>query len=470
MLIVLFVLLLEAITNFGNPTLVILMFMTVFFSLIINIKKNFKYFILFFLISYDNSRFSSEFVVQAIASIYTIPSFNMLVTIIASCVLLLIYMLKGKVLVAKDMKALVYFNLFILCMGLICGLSYSISYPRIAIQDASYFINPMVFMLATYLIYKDDHKHFHVFLNSIVLAISIKLIILLFLFFTGNGEVVGSMVKVTGDSGKSLFGLYATVFILLFAKNTSVYRFAYLFMFLVSILLLFSAASRSSMLFIVIALGIALFFLDETKTKKVKYISFSVIGIFFSILSIELIHPNAINNILWKLTTFNEIDIYAEKHRSLSALTRYIEILNIYYQHLADNTLFLGAGFGSYFTDSHVPFPYTLYGTDSYRDEWIDNRTFFKPHTTPIFFFLKIGLGGVFIYYFVYIKVVFKLREYLPSIKNNIEYCFALAIMSNILLLITKNFSSKMQIALGIFMAIALIILRQQRIKNNGIN
>jgi len=465
--IILFVLIVEFITNFGHDILVAILFIAIFALMIFNTKKYFRFFILLFLFSDDMSRFSSHSTLGSITSIYTIPSFNMLITVFSLLTLLLIYTYHRKLFVAKEMKSLFYFNIFILCAGTVCGLSYIILYPRIAVQDASYFINPLVFMLATYLIYKDDHKYFKIFLSSIILAAAVKFLILLFLFITGNGEVVGSMVKVTGDSGKSLIGLYATVFLLLFIRTRKINRFIYLFMFLVSILLIFSIASRSSMLFILISLATAIYLLDASKIKQIAYILFSVIGLYASIVAIELLHPNAINNVLWKLGSFGEIDIHAGKYSSLSAVTRYIEVLNIFFQHLDEGTIIQGAGFGSYFTDNNVPFPFSLYDTDSYRDEWIYNRTFFKPHTTPIFLFLKIGLGGVFLYYFVYMKVFLKLKKHLPLISNGLEYSFAVAILSNILLVITKNYSSKMQIATGIFMAIAFLILRPRGFERN---
>ena len=96
--------------------------------------------------------------------------------------------------------------------------------------------------------------------------------------------------------------------------------------------------------------------------KNFFYFNFSLFIIFFSIILINYIHPDALNNILWKLNSFFEIDINALTFTSLSAVTRYIETLNIFINILTNILLLLGSGFGSYFTDIYIPFHFNLYG------------------------------------------------------------------------------------------------------------
>lgn len=223
------------------------------------------------------------------------------------------------------------------------------------------------------------------------------------------------------------------------------------------------------MFFIVISLLLLLSIIKISNLKRYTYLGFTFFGFFIIVIVIENIHPGAMINVLWKLNSTKEIDINASSHSSLSALIRYIELLNIYYMHIENLTIFFGSGFGSYFVDSYVRFPFNLFGIHAYRDEWILNRTFFKPHTTPIFLFLKVGMVGVAYYYGVFVKLFFIAKKKLTNKKISLEYVFTMAILPNIFLIITKNYSSKMQIALGVFIDILFLIINPKNIDENQI-
>jgi len=475
--IILFVLLIEIITNYGNNFLVFFLLLVTLLMVLSNVKKNFKYLILIFLISDDQSRFLTDAISNPVYSIYTIPNLSMVLTIILFIFSFYIYFIRRKI-IFRELTLLINFFKFIVCVGLFFGIFNLFNYTRIVIQDLSYFINTFTFLIITYHIYSFEFKsqeqsvlrnYFRELLSSIITAISVKYLILLILFILGNGEIVGNMVKVTGESGKSLSPLYASIFLLLYIFNKNKERFLYLFMFLVSILITLSVASRSTLVLGVISLLIVILISNISTFKKQYFIVYSVLGLGLIIFVIESFQPGAMSNVLWKLGSINEIDLNARKHSSLSALTRAIEVLNIYYMHIENYTMVFGSGFGSYFVDTYVPFPFDLYGKHAYKDEWIMNRTFFKPHTTPIFLFLKIGLGGLIYYYGVYIKIYINLIKKIKLIPISIEYCFALAILPNMFIIITKNFSSKMQIALGIYMAILFLSTKiyERRNKQN---
>ena len=466
--------LIEIITNYGNNFLAFFLFLATLLVVVFNVRKNFKYLILIFLISDDQSRFLSDPINNAVYSIYTIPNLSMLITIILFIISFYIYFIRGKI-IFRELTLLINFLKFIVYVGLFFGIFNLFNYPRIVISDLSYFINTFAFLVITYHIYSSESKsegqsvliyNFRDLLSSIIIAVSVKYLILLILFILGNGEIVGNMVKVTGESAKSLSPLYASIFLLLYIFNKKITRFFYLFMFLVSLLITLSVASRSTLVLGVLSLLVVIFLSNVSTFKKQYFILFSVLGLGLSIYVIESFQPGAMTNVLWKLGSINEIDINARKHSSLSAITRAIEILNIYYMHIENFTMVFGAGFGSYFVDTYVPFPFSLYGTDAYKDEWIMNRTFFKPHTTPIFLFLKIGLGGVIYYYGVFVKIYINLIKKIKLIPISIEYYFALAILPNMFIIITKNFSSKMQIALGIYMAILFLSIKAYERRN----
>lgn len=464
-----FVLLIEIITNYGNNFLVLFFIFGTLLIVLSNIKKNFKYLILIFLISDDQSRFLTDAINNPVYSIYTIPNLSMVFTIILFIISFYIYFFERKI-INKEIKILVNFFKFIFIVGLFFGFFNIFNHTRIVVQDISYFINTFTFLIFTYYVYSSSLSfsqyqsvsinYFRDLLSSIVTAISVKYLILLVLFILGNGEVVGNMVKVTGETGKSLSPLYASIFLLLFIFNKNIKRYLYLFMFLVSILITFSVASRSTLVIGAITLVIVVYNLNISTFKKQYFLFYSIFGLTSIIFLIEFLQPGAMTNVLWKLGSINEIDINARKYSSLSAVTRAIEVLNIFYMHIENYTMVFGSGFGSYFVDTYVPFPFDLYGKHAYKDEWIMNGTFFKPHTTPIFLFLKIGLGGVILYYLTYLKIYRKMIKKVKLIPVSLEYFFALSILPNILLIITKNFSSKMQIALGIYMAILFLSVK----------
>jgi hypothetical protein len=154
-----------------------------------------------------------------------------------------------------------------------------------------------------------------------------------------------------------------------------------------------------------------------------------------------------------------EIDLEAEKFSSTSAVVRYVSLLNIYYQHLNEGTIAFGAGAASYFNDSYVEFPFSLYNKTAFSKEWIDNGTLFKPHTTPIFLFLKVGLIGTIFYFWSYWKVFSNGRKKLYMINDNFLRISCIALMVSLLVLTINNFSSKMQIIAGIVVGIIISII-----------
>jgi len=90
--------------------------------------------------------------------------------------------------------------------------------------------------------------------------------------------------------------------------------------------------------------------------------------------------------------------------------------------------------------------------------------TFFKPHTTPIFLFLKIGIIGVIIYYWMFYRVFMYAKKSLKIINNLYHRIIVITLMVSVIVLSVNNFSSKMQITGGVFIGIlfSLISLHQQ--------
>ncbi|WP_019026754.1 O-antigen ligase family protein [Colwellia piezophila] len=162
---------------------------------------------------------------------------------------------------------------------------------------------------------------------------------------------------------------------------------------------------------------------------------------------------------LWKLDTF-EIG----NDKSQSSTVRYIEFLNILYLHIENiYSFFIGTGFGSYFTSENVAYPFSLYGTDAYPNIWITNDTFFKPHSSLLYIFLKFGLIG-FVICFIYLPyVAYKNSIHSETVTLKGYYPLMIAISSSLFLLFLVNFSSKLQIFTGLLLG-ALFSLRKLKL------
>ena len=335
--IILFVLLIEIITNYGNNFLAFILLLITLLAVGQNVKKNFKYLILIFLISDDQSRFLSDPINNPIYSIYTIPNLTMVITIILFIISFYIYFIKRKV-NFRELKLLINFFRFIVVVGLFFGIFNIFNYPRIVIHDLSYFVNTFAFLVITFHVYFSESKskeqsvssiYFKDLLSSIVIAISVKYLILSILFILGNGEVVGNMIKVTGETGKSLSPLYASIFLLLYIFNKNKKRFLYLFMFLISILITLTVASRSTLVLGALSIVTVVYISNISTFKKQFFVLYSISGLALIIFIIEFFQPGAMANVLWKLSSIDEIDLNARQYSSLSALTRFIEVLNI---------------------------------------------------------------------------------------------------------------------------------------------
>ncbi len=115
--IILFVLLIEIITNYGNNFLVLFLLLATLLMVVSNVKKNFKYLILIFLISDDQSRFLTEAISNPVYSIYTIPNLSMVLTIILFIISFYIYFIRRKI-IFRELTLLINFFKFIVCVGL----------------------------------------------------------------------------------------------------------------------------------------------------------------------------------------------------------------------------------------------------------------------------------------------------------------------------------------------------------------
>jgi len=313
------------------------------------------------------------------------------------------------------------------------------------------------------LIYNSEDK-LKLLLYAIIVSISIKYIYLFILFLAGHGSLAGHLVQVVFDTGKKIVPIF-TVYFFMLARNyreigaSPLVSFLFKFMVVVTIMLSVSIASRSTLAFLILMMLVALYFDTNGILRYVKNLTYLMLIIISIIVIISIIQPDSINYILWKMRSALEIDLEADKFSSTSAIVRYVSLLNIFYQHLSEGTLAFGAGAASYFNDSYVHFPFSIYNKSAFPDEWINNGTLFKPHTTPIFLFLKVGLIGTIFYFWSYWKVFSSARNKLNLINDNFLRISCIVLMVSLLILTVNNFSSKLQIIAGIVVGIIISII-----------
>jgi hypothetical protein len=184
------------------------------------------------------------------------------------------------------------------------------------------------------------------------------------------------------------------------------------------------------------------------------------LGTFFivAVLIIAELNENMYSYITWKLTTFlpNSGGV-----ANPSPTVRYLELKNIWQEQLtAPYKLFIGTGWGGYFTSDNFPFSNEILGTNSYPVEWIERDNYFKPHGTYLYVLLKYGVLGIILFYgtiFLYSarnifdKTIYRYSQAEKEIWGLRYIQVALAMTLPIVSLVI--FTSKLQILSGFFMA-----------------
>ena len=227
---------------------------------------------------------------------------------------------------------------------------------------------------------------------------------------------------------------------------------------------LMAYSSRGNFLMLTVGITILyLFFKPKVKNiKKTRSKKFTTIFIFvsfliFSMFLMELILPNSLNFIMWKVTS----TLQSEQDSGISSSgVRLYELINIYGYLISTGNYIWGVGLGGYFRDTYMPFAYTLYGASAFPDEWIAAGTLYKPHGTPLFLMLKFGFGGVIIYYISLIRFMYVTTKYTNRINIEVIYRYIIyGIVAFLPLLFYKNFTSKLQVTMGILMSLVVSYL-----------
>ena len=175
-----------------------------------------------------------------------------------------------------------------------------------------------------------------------------------------------------------------------------------------------------------------------------------------AVVIVQIMRPGALRYLLWKTRTAVAFQtVHFQPGTISSAASRALEALNIYRQELEEENILWGQGLGGWFSDKYYPYAHSLMGGfHAYPDEQIIAGKLFQPHGTPIFTFLKMGIGGLLCYYFLMALIFKEGFGIFRKVDDRFWKAIALAILVFLPLLFYKNYISKLQVTFGIVLGI----------------
>ena len=355
-------------------------------------------------------------------------------------VIILIELLKKKVIYNNLTKVFAILFIISFTVGFLNG---NITYLNSFINDARFFMNYFIGFFGVYIFFNKESiiKYFNF---ALILYISKSIIFVIFgIYYSSNHEAFGLLA----DTGLYMSSFFVTY--ILFYKN-NINNLIKILLISILILSLFVAASRGRILILllhIIIVGLA--------TKKIKSLR---IIIFLPILILPIISyfsQEMISFFLFKINSFSP-----NIESGQSSLVRLIEFKNIIAINLDNAFKFIwGSGLGGYWDSSTYKYPFNLYGTTSYPDEWIAQDRFFKPHGIPQFLLLKVGFIGSAFLYLSQIKYFLYFKKMIKNEKRNLFIILA----SGFIFIYLVAFSSKLQLFGGVLSAFSYIIYKQNQ-------
>lgn len=325
------------------------------------------------------------------------------------------------------------------------------------INDLRFFINFFIGYYGITLFVKSSEDIYNIF-KILGLIFIVKLIVMISQTFLLLNLI--TIYTMTGDTGLVFAPTFLLIYYSLLKKNSKIINIIAIILCLLSFGL---AAARGRILILIIQIVLFLF-----ATKKLTRIPLFALIILFCFSLIPLIDENIYNFLIWKLQSFSPNSGVSE-----SSAVRLIEYKNIISQNAKD---FFGAvfgqGLGGSWSSKDYPYPFYLYGTDAYPDEWINNDKFFKPHGIIQFSILKFGFGGFLLLYGVLMFQFIKVKNKLNLIKKSKYFenyiGLSLALFTGVCMLFLISYSSKHQFFLGVFLS-SFLVFKNKIIYNTGI-
>ena len=446
------VIILNLVSYYGLKSVAIFIFMMGVLLLVVNKRQGIYFFICAFLAYSD-----IPFTVSDDAGMSTIFtekigffSISVIWTLIIFIVLAFKYLATAKI----SKRPIVAIYLFLIYV--ILGLQYIGMPGGRWVSDFAYFINIFTgILIAWYLsisVYSYDTSKLGRHLGILITVFASKCMFLVLHALYVGGKV--DLFNYLSESGMYLSAFFIPLIIAaLYSRVHYVPKnFMPIAIFLI-ILVNVTSSSRGRLIIILLAASIALVKLGRIR-DILKYAPLFALPVAF----LPLLNENYFTFLLWKAGSFNVGEAGSE-----SSTVRYIEFLNILYMHLERGySLFIGTGIGGYFTSEYFDFTFQLYDTNSYPDLWISNDTFFKPHGSSLYIFLKFGIIGL-LYCFLYIPwmILSVVRRNYFEV-NSSHYPVLIACLCSIFPMFLTNFSSKLQLFTGLILGIALACQNHQ--------
>ena len=324
------------------------------------------------------------------------------------------------------------------------------------INDLRFFINFFVGYFGI-ILYVKEHQKIYNILKILALIFLGKLIVLVPNIISISSQE--EFFIAVGDSGFIFAPTMLLLYYTLIKDKSSLILYFAIFLCVISFGL---SVSRGKIILLVFQLVV--FFYIIGKLKKLPIIIISVSGLIF--LVVPFISESIFNALIWKIQSF-----IPDANAAQSSIVRLIEYQNIINQNLDSVTeFFFGQGIGGSWNSEYARYPFILYDTDSYPDEWISNDVFYKPHGIIQFIILKFGFLGFFLIFFSLGYYIFKCKKFLSNIihvKETSNFYLIPLLLSSVCSLFLISYSSKHQLFLGVFLAIFSLCRSNFLIKNS---
>jgi hypothetical protein len=365
-------------------------------------------------------------------------------------------------------RSVFYLILLYLTAALI-GLPNIFSFSRAYISDLSPLLYLGTFFGLTALIIKDK-KDLNLFVWLILLAIGAKSFVWFTQYVIGTGYHWGTALRVTFESGKVLQILLIFTFsaLLIASKKRKITarNLFYFFMAFIGFFNLFVFAGRMAWMATFVGFLMFLTFLS-TKTR-IKALISGIIIVAVTAGSAYLIRPEAFKVFELMARTIPETFSGKISEENHSSSVRFLEAVNIWGKLTDNNNLLWGDGLGGSFDFKYLTPPFAFEKGD-YSDEEISSGRFFKPHNTFLNVFLKMGLIGLIFFLFIFgMFVVQTYKNAKFQIGKSQWKCFSIGFACSMPLILLNNWTSKMNLLIGVLLALVLRIytLSKAKIKN----
>ena len=319
-------------------------------------------------------------------------------------------------------------------------------------NDIRFYINFLIGYLGILLYVKESSKLLNLYkIFSLIFLGKLIIISIQSAFITSEYDFFVSV----GDSGFIFAPTMLLLYYILAKKKSSLMLYLAIFLCVISFGL---AVSRGKIILLITQT--LLFFFITGKLKKLPIFIISSVGLIF--LVIPFISVSIYNALIWKLLTFTP-----DADLGQSSIVRLIEYQNIISQNLNSLPEFIfGQGLGGSWNSEYAKYPFTLYDTYSYPEEWIQKDQYFKPHGIIQFIILKFGFGGFIIIYTTLIYYLVKYKKiymkFTRSKKAESTYLLFMCLMfSAVCSLFVISYSTKHQIFVGIFLASTAIFQKE---------